>query len=258
MKWLPVGLVVGLLTASSTLAADAKKVVIRWHGQSFFEIVSSQGTRIVIDPHNIPEYGRQSVKADLVLTSHLHNDHTQVDVVENLRQAKRIDGVVGSDNVKGRWNVVQDEKFKDITLNSLSLYHDEQEGLLRGKNTAWIIDVDGLRIVHLGDLGHFLRKGDLKRLGTVDVLMIPVGGVYTINGADAKRVVEEIKPLRYILPMHYATPVYDALLGADEFLEDQKKTNVEKLKTNQLAIDPTAKPPAEPIIVMLGWTSEKP
>src|SRR5438067_10665719 len=136
----------GLLAAGAASAADAKKVIVRWHGQSFFEIVSSQGTRIVIDPHAIPEYGRQSVKADLILTSHAHTDHTQVDVVENLRQAKRIDGITGRDNLRGQWNVVKDEKFKDVTLNTVSTYHDEQEGLLRGKNTIWIIDVDGLRI----------------------------------------------------------------------------------------------------------------
>jgi L-ascorbate metabolism protein UlaG (beta-lactamase superfamily) len=246
-------LVAGLLAVGATSAADAKKVTIRWHGQSFFEIVSSQGTRIVIDPHAIPEYGRQSVKADIVLTSHAHTDHTQVEVVENLRQAKRFDGVAGRDNLRGKWNVVKDEKVKDVTLNAVPTYHDEQEGLVRGKNTIWLIDVDGLRIAHLGDLGHFLRKADLQKLGKVDILMIPVGGVYTINGADAKRVVEEIKPTRYILPMHYATDVYDALLPPTEFLEDQKKNNIQKRTTNELVIDPAAPPPAEPVIVLLHW-----
>jgi L-ascorbate metabolism protein UlaG (beta-lactamase superfamily) len=246
-------LIVALATAAATSAADAKKVIIRWHGQSFFEIVTSQGTRIVIDPHAIPEYGRQSVKADLILTSHAHTDHSQVDVVENLRQAKRIDGILGRDNVRGQWNVVKDEKFKDVTVNTVSTYHDEQEGLIRGKNTIWIIDVDGLRIVHLGDLGHFLRKADLQKLGKVDILMIPVGGVYTINGADAKRVVEEIKPTRYILPMHYATDVYDALLPPTEFLEGQKKSQIQKPTINELVIDPAASPPSEPFIVLLHW-----
>jgi L-ascorbate metabolism protein UlaG (beta-lactamase superfamily) len=242
-----------LLLPPAVPAADAGKLVIRWHGQSFFEIISSKGTRIVIDPHAIEQYGRPSVKADIILTSHLHTDHTQADVVENYRDAKRIDGVVGADNLKGRWNIVTDLKIKDVTLTSIGTYHDEQEGLTRGKNVIWLIDVDGLRIAHLGDLGHFLRTADQKKAGKVDVLMIPVGGVYTINGSDAKRVVEQIKPTRYILPMHYGTPVYDALLTPDEFLEDQKKESVKKLKTNELVIDPSAKPPAEPEIVLLNW-----
>ena len=83
------------LIASSASAADsAKNVVLRWHGQSFFEIESSQGTRIVIDPHAIEAYGRKSVVADLVLLSHLHTDHTQVEVVQNRSRAKILSGLI--------------------------------------------------------------------------------------------------------------------------------------------------------------------
>ena len=80
--------------------------------------------------------------------------------------------------------------------------------------------------------------------------MIPVGGVYTINGADAKQVVEQLKPSRYIIPMHYGTRVYDDLLPADEFLEDQK--NVKKFPSNKLTIETDLKLP-EPIIAILDW-----
>ncbi len=86
----------------------------------------------------------------------------------------------------------------------------------------------------------------------MDVLMIPVGGVYTLNGTDAKEVVTALKPKKYILPMHYGTKVFDDVLSADEFLEDQKKENVKKMNTNQLEIDPDFKP-AEPVIVLLEW-----
>ena len=74
------------LTAAPAVAED-KPVTIRWHGQSFFEVISPAGARVVLDPHAIENYGRISVQADLVLLSHFHNDHTQVNVVENLRQA---------------------------------------------------------------------------------------------------------------------------------------------------------------------------
>src|SRR5438105_11530675 len=100
------------------------------------------------------------------------------------------------------------------------------EGLQRGKNTVFIIEVDGWKIVHLGDLGHLLTPKQIKAIGPVDVLMIPVGGVYTINGSEAKEVIAQLKPRQYIIPMHYAVKGFDELLPADEFLEDQK--NVKK------------------------------
>ena len=82
----------------------------------------------------------------------------------------------------------------------------------RGKVGVFIIEVDGWKIVHLGDLGHLLTPSQLKRIGPVDVLMIPVGGIYTLNGSEAKKVVEQLKPKEYIFPMHYGTKVFDAVL----------------------------------------------
>ena len=89
----------------------------------------------------------------------------------------------------------------------------------------------------------------------MDVLLIPVGGVYTINGADAKKVVEQLKPRKYIVPMHYGTKEYDELLPVDEFLEDQNKANVRiKEGSSRLIVESDFKP-AEPIIVVLNWKS---
>ena len=110
-----------------------------------------------------------------------------------------------------------DGKVKDVKFKNVPLYHDDMQGLKRGKNSALIIEVDGLRIVHLGDLGHSLSEQQLKKLGEVDVLMIPVGGVYTLNGLDADEVIKQIKPKRYILPMHYGVPGYDDLLPHQVF-----------------------------------------
>jgi L-ascorbate metabolism protein UlaG (beta-lactamase superfamily) len=120
---------------------------------------------------------------------------------------------------------------------------------------VFILEADGLRIVHLGDLGHLLSKDQIKKIGPVDVLMIPVGGVYTINGSEAKEVVEQLKPRYYILPMHYGIKGYDALLSPDEFLDEQK-LDVLRPRKNELVIDLGAKPPAAPKIVMLGWENK--
>jgi L-ascorbate metabolism protein UlaG (beta-lactamase superfamily) len=240
-----------LLLLGATAVADDRPVTIRWHGQSFFEVISPAGVRIVLDPHNLEAYGRPMVSADLILMSHFHVDHNQAEVVENHKKAKKINALKKTER-GDTWNLI-DEKLKDVRVQTMGTYHDQMSGMQRGKNGVFILDVAGLRIVHLGDLGHLLNREQLKQLGTVDVLMIPVGGVYTLNGLDAQKVVEQIKPRRYIIPMHYGTPVYDDLLNLDYFLADQQMGTVQKLKTNELKIDPRAEVPREPIIAILRW-----
>ncbi len=240
---------VALLSAATAVADSGKgDVTIRWHGQSFFEIISSKGTRVVTDPHAIEAYGRTHVLADLILISHLHNDHTQYGVIENWKEAKILWGLK-AEGKKVDWNPI-DERFRDVHVRSVPCYHDESKGMERGKNTIFVIEMDGLHLVHLGDLGHLLTPQQVKEIGPVDVLMIPVGGVYTINGADAKRVVEQLKPTRYILPMHYGTKAFSAVLPPDEFLEDQKKENIKHL--DELTVNKDFKP-AQPIIVLMNW-----
>lgn len=239
-------LLAGLLAVAPVSAAA--KVTIRWHGQSFFEVVSSKGTRVVLDPHAIESYGQILVPADLVLISHLHDDHTALESVANHEKVKVVHGLKAA----GRntdWQTV-DEQFRDVHVRGVPTYHDDQQGAERGKNTVFVIDVDDLHIVFLGDLGHLLSPGQLRQIGPVDVLMIPVGGVYTINGSDAKRVVAQLKPKQYVIPMHCGTNVYDDLLPPDEFLEDQK--NVKRFRTNDLTVDKEFHP-TEPVIAMLNW-----
>jgi L-ascorbate metabolism protein UlaG (beta-lactamase superfamily) len=239
------------LLGAGISGAEPRKVILRWHGQSFFDLESSQGTRIVFDPHAIEAYGRINVKADLILVSHLHNDHTQVEVVEGHEKAKILVSLKGTGK-KVDWNLL-DEKFRDVHVRTVGVYHDNVQGMERGKNAIFIVDVDGLHIVHLGDLGHELTAEQIKRIGPVDVLMIPVGGVYTINGSEAKKVVEQLKPRQYIIPMHYGTKVFDELLPVDEFLEDQDKANIKNYDaTNKLVIESDFKP-AEPLIAVLNW-----
>jgi L-ascorbate metabolism protein UlaG (beta-lactamase superfamily) len=250
-RYLP-ALAVLFVVAGVAAAAD-DKVVIRWYGQSFFEIISTKGTRIVTDPHAIEAYGRPLVKADLVLMTHFHVDHTRVDAITNIKSARQINALKKGEGGRDDWNLI-DEKFKDVRIETMGTFHDDMAGSVRGKNGVFILDVDGLRIVHLGDLGHSLRPAQLRKLGKVDVLMIPVGGVYTLNGVEAQKVVAQIKPTRYILPMHYGTAVYNDLLGLEYFLEDQKMGEVKRYRgTNEIDIDPKSEPPKEPIIAILGW-----
>ena len=187
--------------------------------------------------------------------SHLHSDHTQVDVVEDYKKVKTYNALKDpkGDGRHVTFNKI-DETFKDIKYRDVLCYHDNVGGLERGLNGIWVIEMDGLHIVHLGDLGHILSDEQVKQIGPVDVLMIPVGGVYTLNGSDAKKVIAQLKPKRYIIPMHYGTRVFDDLLPLDEFLDGQKPTLIKKFDTtNELTIDPTAEPPREPLIAILHW-----
>jgi L-ascorbate metabolism protein UlaG (beta-lactamase superfamily) len=231
--------------------AKGKEIQIRWFGQSFFQLVTADGTRIVFDPHAMPEYGRQEVSADLALCSHLHNDHTQVGVLENAEKVKVLFGVNPKD--KGRtWNDI-DEKFKNVHVRTVHSFHDEEGGLKRGKNAIFIVEIDGLKIVHLGDLGHLLDTETVKEIGPVDILMVPIGGIYTINGEKAKEVVKQLKPRLYVLPMHYGTKVFDDLQGPEEFLDGQK--NIRKLDQSNLLTVPVDLKLDEPAIVLLSWNS---
>jgi L-ascorbate metabolism protein UlaG (beta-lactamase superfamily) len=238
------------LIVAFPIQAASKKVVLRWHGQSFFELQSSKGTRIIFDPHAIEAYGRITVRGDVVLISHYHNDHTQVDVVEDRARAKILVGLQGAGK-KADWNAI-DENIRDVHIRTVGVYHDDVKGLERGKNAVFVVEVDGLHVVHLGDLGHVLSEAQVKAIGPVDVLMIPVGGIYSINGSEAKKIVAQLKPRQYVLPMHYGTKVFDEVLPVDEFLEDQKPENIKRFDSNELVIDPAFKP-AEPIIAVLNW-----
>jgi len=228
------------LTPAQAPAAAADEVKVRWFGQSFFEIVTPKGLKIVTDPHNLEEYRIKAaaLAPDLVLMSHFHTDHTDLTAFKNAKTVPQYNALK-KDGKFVTWNEV-DEKLKDARFYSVPTYHDSFKGSKHGLNGVWVIDVNGFRIAHLGDLGHPLNKTQLAKIGKIDVLMIPVGGVYTINGIEAQRVVEQIKPTRYVLPMHYATPVFSDLLVLKYFLDEQEEgTMIERLKAKQwLTIDP--------------------
>lgn len=237
-----------LVLAALAPAADNKHPILRWHGQSFFELETTKGTKVVFDPHAIEAYGRPIVAADLALISHFHDDHTQIGILDNSRKPKVVYGLTVA-NKKLDWNII-DDKFKDVRYRTLASYHDTMQGMERGKNTIFALEVDGLRVVFLGDLGHLLSDAQVKAIGAVDVLMIPVGGIYTLNGAEAKKVVAQLKPKKYVIPMHYGTAVFEDLLPVDEFIDEQK--NVKKYSGNRLDLEADYKPET-PQIVILNW-----
>ena len=252
-----------LITHHSSLASVAsgqepkpKTMTVRWYGQSFFQVEDSAGRTFAIDPHAIPAFGRVPVKADWVVVSHPHDDHSLVEMIDTGKKDARIAeadvyrGVTETKTGKQEWKVI-DAKRGTVRVRNVATYHDTMNGLQRGKNSVFIVAVDGLFVCHLGDLGHELTDAQVKAIGTVDVLMVPVGGIYTINGEQAQAVMKQLKPRLFVLPMHYGVPNFDDLAGPDEFLEGQK--NVKKMPaTNELTFPIDLKADA-PTVVLLNW-----
>ena len=281
MRRLAVPLVLALLAAAA--AADDKpankpvekkpdedkgKLVIRWHGQSFFEVTSSKGTKIIFDPHNIEAYrmnlNEEIIDADLVLISHPHSDHSALTTLKGYKDPKKFKQIWGVKQDTRDWNLVK-EDFKDVKVQVVATYHDKMNGMSKGKNGVFVVDVDGLRIVHLGDLGHELSAAQVRRIKSkaneddpgkpVDILMIPIGGVYTLNGLDAMTVVEQLSPTRNIIPMHYGTLVFDWTLDLkrSHFLDDVPPNRIDRMKTNKLVIDPKSPAPKEPRFTIMHY-----
>jgi L-ascorbate metabolism protein UlaG (beta-lactamase superfamily) len=247
-------LLTGLTLTVLALPASAqtkKAVQIRWFGHSYFMLVTTAGTRIAFDPHAISEYGIAPQSPDIVLMSHPHNDHNRKEILANAesKDLKAFQGVIPKGRM-GEWAKI-DEKVKDVRIRTVGVYHDEEEGAKRGKNSVFIVEADGLVICHLGDLGHELSDEQVKAIGPVDVLMIPIGGIYTLNGETAKKVVAQLKPRLYILPMHYGTRVYTDVQPPDEFLDGQK--NVRHLPDTNLHEFPPDLKSDKPTIIVLGW-----
>lgn len=229
---------------------------ITYYGQSFFILTTSKGTRIAFDPHTIPAYERREVlpKVDVICISHNHNDHTRTVSFEDYQKTKVLRGLK-SESLKADWSVI-DEKVKDARIYNVGVYHDNSEGLERGKNSVFVVEVDGWRVAHLGDLGHFLTPAQLKRIGKVDVVMIPVGGIYTLNGADARKVVEQLKPKEYVFPMHFGTKFFEDILPPDEFYDGVEMRRVAVSDKNVQTLDRSKDRP-RPLILQLYHEAKK-
>lgn len=175
-------------------------VELRYYGHSTFGMTSG-GKTIVIDPFNDDiGFPKPAVAPDAVVISHEHFDHNNVGLVQG--NPKVIRGLAQ----EGKNWATLDDKVGSVHITGVPTYHDAEAGAARGKNTVTIFEVEGMRVVHLGDLGHLLTDEQVKAIGKVDVLMIPVGGHYTIGPAEADKVIAQLKP-RLVIPMHFKTKV---------------------------------------------------
>lgn len=156
-------------------------VLIEYWGHSCFRITAQEHS-LVLDPYpaDMAGYAHAAPSGGAVYCSHEHFDH-------NCREAVEI---------------VAEEGATPFSVTAIDTWHDEVQGQKRGVNKVYLIEVEGKRIVHLGDLGHLLTEQQLTAMGRVDALMIPVGGCFTIDGEQAAALCRALQP-RVILPMHY-------------------------------------------------------
>ena len=208
---------------------------IKWLGHSCFLITSEKGTRIITDPFKAGEgftYKEVTLEADIVTCSHTHFDHNN------------------SSSVKGTSVIIQDsidKSIRDVRIRTISTYHDNKGGKERGPNLVFCFEIDGINVCHLGDLGHLLQKSQADALGKVDVLMVPVGGVFTIEPDQAVQICRSIKPA-VAIPMHYKTEYCTWLkYTADDFA--RAYGNHKKLSTNEITLIAANLPQPTEIII---------
>lgn len=193
---------------------------IQWLGHSSFRILGSKA--IVTDPYGDIGLDFPDVRADIVTVSHSHYDHSAVGAV------------------KGEPAIVDDageHKIADVSITGYNTAHDDVQGAKRGHNIVFVIQMDGTRVAHLGDLGCIPDHNVLGALQKVDVLLLPVGGNYTIDGEQAAELVKLLQP-RITIPMHYKTPGLTVDVGGVETFLSNVDGEVERVSGSDLEITP--------------------
>jgi L-ascorbate metabolism protein UlaG (beta-lactamase superfamily) len=211
---------------------------ITYNGHSCFTLRAKDGATVVTDPYEPGAFGGAIAFApvreqpDAVTISHDHPDHNYVKGF-----APPFVEVRSSATVKG------------IAFTAVATFHDEAGGRDRGKNTVFVIDVDGVRVCHLGDLGHRLTPAHMAAIGRVDVLLTPIGGTFTIDPAGATDAMTKLAA-RVTVPMHFKTKGcgFD-LATLDDFLKG--KGNVKRAGGAEVEFFPETLP-GEPTVLVLG------
>lgn len=210
---------------------------IKWLGHASFLITSDTGVKIITDPYE-PILGMNYKPidefADIVTVSHGHSDHNNIAAV------------------RGNPQVIDEStpvEMKGIKISGIDTFHDSSSGNERGPNIIYCMEVDGIRVCHLGDLGHMLSDRQVAAIGKVDVLMAPVGGNFTIDAGTADAVIEKLKPA-VVMPMHFCNercPDFP-VAGVDTFTDG--KTNVTFMDTSEIEYKAGELPESTRVVVL--------
>lgn len=194
-------------------------------GHSCFHIKGKK-TSLVIDPYNPDMLGYKMPKQNvrILLNTHNHEDHSYNSQV----------------NHEYLINNPGEYEIDDVYVTGVQTYHDDKEGKERGSNTIYSIDIEGINIVHLGDLGHQLDEKAVSKLGVVDILLIPVGGNYTIDSFEASKIISLLEP-KIVIPMHYKTDdsKLNELAEISNFLHEMGEKNPQIEDSLKLQSAPT-------------------
>ena len=209
---------------------------VKWLGHASFLITAGDGTTIITDPYAPDErlkYAPINESADIVTVSHGHGDHANVSAVKG-----------SPDVVEGSGT----HQVKGIAINGVPTYHDDQSGSQRGPNVIFRLNVDGVNVCHLGDLGHPISQVQTDEIGEVDVLLLPVGGFFTIDAAVATQVAGLIKP-RVVIPMHFRNPKCDfPIADVEPFLAN--KQSVSRPDSSEVEFQKESLPTDTEVIVL--------
>ncbi|MFC1987226.1 MBL fold metallo-hydrolase [Chloroflexota bacterium] len=230
---------------------------IKWLGHASFLITSDAGTKIITDPYTPGglglNYGEIKESADIVTVSHGHGDHNNVAAVRGNPKIIKDTTTWVIPVVTVGTGIPElprgSKEIKGMGFNAIPTYHDDAGGNKRGNNNMFCFEVDGIRICHLGDLGHPLSDKQAAELGKVDVLLIPVGGNFTIDAGAATEVCTKLKP-KVIVPMHYKNERCSSfpVAGVDEFLKSKK--GVIRPDTSEIELKKDGLPATSQIIVL--------
>lgn len=214
-------------------------MIITWLGHSCFKLqdkIGADGVTLITDPYS-KETGLKlpSLEADLVTVSHDHDDHNNVSAVKG---NPRVINCAGEYDVKG------------VFVEGIDSFHDEANGEKRGGNIIYRIEIDDISIAHLGDLAHTLDNTELEKLVGTDILLIPVGGNYTLDAKKAVEVISQIEP-RMVIPMHYRHP--EVKIELDDLEKFIKELGVVPTHEEKLKISKKDLPAEEMELVVLSF-----
>lgn len=212
---------------------------IKWNGHASFTFTADDGTVLVTDPYDPAGYGGVltydvvSDNADAVLVSHDHDDHNYVKGLPGSPQVLKVSGQV-----------------REIKINGIDSFHDESNGSERGSNMIFSFNMDGIDICFLGDLGHQLSSEQIDAIGNVNLLLVPVGGTFTVDADGAIKLIEALKP-DLVIPMHYKTAKCNLPIGeVEDFLG--KMENIKRLDQSEIELTAEKIPPAGPEVWVMN------
>jgi len=213
---------------------------IKWVGHSCFLITSKSGATLLTDPYDPAAYKGEllyrqvDLDPDVVTVSHSHADHAGV-------------GYLGSSH--RLLDTVEAYDTDSFSIRGVNTFHDPDGGLQRGGNIVFVIMVDGIKVCHLGDLGHELNQSQVGEIGDVDLLLIPVGGYFTIDAPTATRVWQQLGPPPLTIPMHFRNQKCRfPIAGVEDFLAGKER--VERPFASELRLVKENLPRSPKIVVL--------